>query len=83
LPAEVKTMMPYDTYRLFQIERTKCPRETLLADRQAARITSAVSGLLRAIARVPRAARRPYPAAGQHRPAALAEPAACRTPIAG
>ena len=76
-------MMPYDSYRLFQVERTRSVRETLLADRQAARITSAVSGLCRAIARAPQIVRRSSPAAGYHRPSARAEPAACRTPITG
>jgi hypothetical protein len=76
-------MMPYDTYRLFQVERTRGQRETLLADRQAAQITSAVTGLCRAIARVPEIVRRPSPAAGHHRPSPRAEPAARRAPIAG
>jgi hypothetical protein len=47
----VKIMMPYDAYRLFQAERTKSPSEIRLADRQAAQVFSAVSGLARAIGR--------------------------------
>jgi hypothetical protein len=76
-------MMPYDTYRLFQVERTRGPRETLLADRQAAQITSAVSGLCRAIARAPQAVRRSSPAARHHKSSVRAEPVAYRTPMAG
>ena len=42
--------MPYDTYRLYQIERTTSPAEVRRADEQAARAASAVSSLLRSIA---------------------------------
>ena len=42
--------MPYDTYRLYQIERAKSPYEIQRADRQAALFSSAVSELFRAIA---------------------------------
>jgi DNA-binding transcriptional MerR regulator len=44
-------MMPYDTYRLYQTERPKNPAEIRHADEQAARITSAVSSLLRGLVR--------------------------------
>ena len=43
-------MMPYDTYRLYEVERGKSPYEIQRADRQAALYFSAVSGLFRAIA---------------------------------
>ncbi len=76
-------MMPYDTYRLYQVERAKSPREIQRADRQAAQFASAMSGLLRAIARAPWAARRPYPAAARHGASSPAEPAACRATMAG
>jgi hypothetical protein len=55
-------MMPYDTYRLYQLERTKSPREIQRADRQAAQFASALSGPFRAIARALWAVRKPYPA---------------------
>jgi hypothetical protein len=42
-------MMPYDTYRLYQAERSKSPREIHNADQRAAQLASAVSGLFRAI----------------------------------
>jgi len=38
-------MMPYDTYRLYKIERPKTPSEIRQADEQAARFVSAVSWL--------------------------------------
>ena len=53
--------MPYDTYRLHQIERAKSPAEVQRADEQAARLMSAVSSLLRGLTRPVRAIRRPYP----------------------
>jgi hypothetical protein len=55
------TLMPYDTYRLHQIERAKSPAEVQRADEQAARLMSAVSSLLRGLTRPVRAFRRPYP----------------------
>ena len=54
--------MPYDTYRLHQIERGKSPAEVRRADEQAARVASDVSSLLRGITRPARAVRRPFPA---------------------
>ena len=64
-------MVPYDTYRIYQIERAKGPPEVRRADEQAARVASAVSSLLRGIIRPMRAVRRPSPAAvpGLPRPA--------------
>ena len=53
--------MPYDTYRLHQIERAKRPAEVQRADEQAARLMSAVSSLLRGLTRPVRAIRRPFP----------------------
>jgi hypothetical protein len=53
--------MPYDTYRLYQIERAKSSAEVQHADEQAARLISAVSSLLRGLTRPVRAIRRPYP----------------------
>jgi hypothetical protein len=56
----VKTLMPYDTYRLHQIERAKSPAEVQRADEQAARLVSAASSLLRGLTRPGRATQRPY-----------------------
>lgn len=53
--------MPYETYRLYQVERAKSPAEVQRADEQAARLISAVSSLLRRLTRPVRAIRRPYP----------------------
>ena len=55
-------MMPYDTYRLYQIERANSPGEVHRADEQAARVASAVSSLFRSITQPARAVRRPVPA---------------------
>jgi hypothetical protein len=76
-------MMPYDTYRLYQVERAKIPGEIQRADEQAARLASAVSWLFRAVLRPTRAARRPYPATVHDGASRLAEPAACRGTMAG
>ena len=54
-------MTPYDTYRLYQIERAKSPAEVQSADEQAARLISAISSLLRGLTRPVRAIRRQYP----------------------
>jgi hypothetical protein len=64
-------MMPYDTYRLYQIERAKSPAEARHADEQAARLASAMSSLFGGITRPARAVRRPFAAAtrGLPRPA--------------
>jgi hypothetical protein len=44
-------MLPYDTYRIYQIERAKSPAEVRRADEQAARFASAVSSLFRGLTR--------------------------------
>jgi hypothetical protein len=64
-------MVPYDTYRIHQIERAKSPAEVRRADEQAARVASAISSLFRGITGLMRAARRPALAAvpGMPRPA--------------
>ena len=54
-------MIPYDTYRLYQIERAKSPAEVQRADEQAARLISAISSLLRSLTQPVRAMRRPNP----------------------
>lgn len=56
-------MMPYNSYRLYQIERARRPDEIRYADEQAARIASASSSPFRGIARLVRAMCRPSPAA--------------------
>ncbi len=72
-------MMPYDTYRLYQAERAKGPGEIHHADQQAARLASAVPGLLQAITQ---AARRLHPAApGGASPQTA--PAVCQGTMAG
>jgi hypothetical protein len=62
-------MMPYDTYRLFQIERAKSPSEVRRADEQAARLAFGISSLFRGVMRPVRAVRRPS------RPRCAARPA--------
>ena len=52
-------MMPYDSYRLYQIERTKSRAEIRRGEEQAARLASAFSSLSRGITRRSRARRRP------------------------
>lgn len=61
-------MMPYDTYRLYQIERVKSPAEVHRADEQAARPAAAASALFRGITRPVRAISRPSPAAARGLP---------------
>jgi hypothetical protein len=51
-------MMPYNSYRLYQIERVKSPAEILNADEQAARLASAASSVFRSITRPFRVIRR-------------------------
>jgi hypothetical protein len=53
-------MMPYDTYRIHQIEHAKNPAEVRRADEQAAWLASAVSSLVRSLTRLVRG---PFPAA--------------------
>ncbi len=63
-----KIMMPYDNYRLYQIERARSPAEVRRADEQAARLASTASSLFRGITRLGRAMRRPFPAATRDLP---------------
>jgi hypothetical protein len=55
-------MMPYQSYRLYQVERAKSPAEIRYADEQAARLASAASSVLRSITRPFRVIRGPSPA---------------------
>jgi hypothetical protein len=73
-------MMPYDTYRLYQVERARSTHEIHHADRRAARLSSAVSGLFRAITQT---ARRPHPAAPAGRPVTRAGVLVPASPRAG
>jgi hypothetical protein len=52
-------MVPYDTYRIYQIERAKSLAEVRRADAQAARVGFAISSLIRAITRPVRHVRGP------------------------
>jgi len=56
-------MVPYDTYRIYQIERAKSSAEARRADEQAARVASAVGSLFRGITRPLRSVLRPASAA--------------------
>lgn len=60
---EVRIMMPYDIYRLYQAERAKSSAEIQRADMQAARLVCAVASLFRSITRPVRAVRRLGPSA--------------------
>jgi hypothetical protein len=64
-------MVPYDTYRIYQIERAKSLAEVRRADEQAARFAAAVSSLSGGITRPVRAIGRLHPAGsrGMPRPA--------------
>jgi hypothetical protein len=42
---EVRIMMPYDAYRLFQLERANSPSQIRRADEQATRLAVAASSL--------------------------------------
>ena len=46
-------MMPYDTYRLYEVERAKSPCEIQRADGQVALLAAAICSLFRAIAKAP------------------------------
>jgi hypothetical protein len=50
-------MMPYDGYRLYQVERPKSAAEIRHSDQQAAQFAAAVSGLFRNITLPTRGAR--------------------------
>jgi hypothetical protein len=56
-------MMPYDSYRLYEVERVKSRAEVQYADQQAARLAGAISSLLRGITLPKRAVRSASPAA--------------------
>ena len=64
-------MMPYDSYRLYQIERAKSPAEIRRADEQAARLAAVVSSVFRDITRPVRARHRPSPVAARRVPVRL------------
>jgi hypothetical protein len=55
-------VMPYDAYRLYQIERTKSSAEIRRDDEQAARIAFALAALFEAITRRRRIADHDRPA---------------------
>jgi hypothetical protein len=61
-------MMPYDTYRIYQIERAKSLAEARRADEQAARFAAAVSSLVGGIMRPVRAVRALHPAGSRGLP---------------
>ena len=67
----VQAMMPYDTYRLYQIERAPSLAEVRYADEQAARAASTVSTLFGGVARLVRMMRSAsaVPTRGMPRPA--------------
>jgi hypothetical protein len=58
----VRTVTPYDAYRLYQIQRTKSSAEIRHADEQAARIASALAALFDVITRRRRIAANGRPA---------------------
>jgi len=64
----VTTVVPYDTYRIHQIERAKTLAEVRRADQQTARLASAISSLFHGLMRPVRAARRPSLAAARRQP---------------
>jgi hypothetical protein len=61
-------MVPYDTYRVYQIERAKSLAEVRRADEHAARVASAASSLFRGITGPVRALLRPSVADVRRRP---------------
>jgi hypothetical protein len=76
-------MMPYDTYRLYQIERAKSSAEIQRADKQAARFAAALSWLFGGIMRRTQPVCRPYPAVGRGGASRRAEPVARQATMAG
>jgi hypothetical protein len=50
-------MVPYDSYRIYQIQRTRSLAEIRRADEQAARLAATVSWVFRGITRPVRAMR--------------------------
>jgi hypothetical protein len=79
----VRSHDPYDTYRLYQIERAKSSAEIQRADEQAARFASALSWLFGGIMRRTHPVRMPYPAAGRGGTSRRSEPVARRGTMAG
>jgi hypothetical protein len=61
-------MVPYDTYRIYQIERAKSLAEVRCADEQAARAAFVAFSLLRGITWPVRAVRKPFPAVAPSAP---------------
>jgi hypothetical protein len=57
-------MTPYDSYRLYQLERANSPAQARCADERAGRLAAATSALLRGIIGRARAVR-PFPSAGR------------------
>jgi hypothetical protein len=64
----VTTVVPYDTYRIYQIERAKSPAEVRRADQQAAQLASVLSSLFHGIARTVRPVGRSSSATGGRLP---------------
>lgn len=62
--------MPYNSDRLYQIERVKSSAEIRRADEQEARVISAVSSLFRGLRQPVQAARRQYATAARRVPSA-------------
>jgi hypothetical protein len=60
---EEAAMMPYETYRLYQIERPKNAAEIRLADERAGRLAAAAAGMFRHLTR-PGWHRQPAPRRG-------------------
>ena len=67
-------MMPYDAYRLYQVERAKSSTGVQRADEQLGQLAAAASWLVRGITQPARAVWRPYSAVARGVPRA-AEPA--------
>jgi hypothetical protein len=70
-------VMPYDAYRLYQVERAKSSTGVQHADEQLGQLAAAASWLFRGITQPARAVWRPYPVMARGVPRA-AEPADCR-----
>lgn len=61
-------MMPYDTYRIYQIERAKSLAEVRRADERAARFAAAISSLIGGIMRPVHAVRTLHPTGSRDLP---------------
>ncbi len=59
---EDDAMMPYDTYKLYQIERPKTATEIRIADERAGRLAAAAGSLIRQLTRIGQ----PKPAPPRH-----------------